>query len=675
MKRLRRIHSLNQAFTLVEMAIVIIILGMTTGLVLKTQKVTKPDACYAKTQAQMVEIKKAIEAFVQKNGRYPAPSFRRNILDQNDQSTFGLEMDYDSKSNKAVDHSTTLVDGVVFGALPFATLGLPIEFDSDCWGNRFTYKVSRNFTSISCQNWLDKAKGMITIHDGNRGTDIVTGGTTKGAVYAVISHGADGVGAVRSSSTSLSMNNLPIDYQWCSASSYTPGHVPLDITNCDLNTVVNVAAFNQGDIPENHFDDVVMWSGNSFSPTLKSSSNIYCWGNRRYGAGGNGCEDYNSSDPIGVTLPENLTSFQKLSVAKDLWAGCGIGNDQKLYCWGQAQLKLTSDPDQGYYGSFTDNNGVYHEPIQTYKSSYYPQKVNFPGNENIIDVSAGSTFCAIDSNFLGWCWGDNLYGSAGINSTNSFVSVPTRISLNETLFSIKSAGGVTCALTKTNKNYCWGRNDFGQLGVGDTVNKKIPTQTVYPSGVSYFKKIASTPTKGGYGEELDIYNYGDINYGHYSCAEGDNDRFYCWGSTFVAYGQSYFSLSGTGFTEITLPSGAAPIKSMDLLPGKVCILGNNNRIYCARFLDYNDATYHSMYVTNGFQEIPQTVLGSTGESVISTTASCALTSSQNVYCFSGPNSALSQPMNKPEKTNGFSEIQAGGSGLYGMSCGTAIPIP
>ena len=43
-----------------------------------------------------------------------------------------------------------------------------------------------------------------------------------------------------------------------------------------------------------------------------------------------------------------------------------------------------------------------------------------------------------------------------------------------------SAGGFlqTCALLKFGGVYCWGNNDFGQLGTGDTILRLNPTSVI-----------------------------------------------------------------------------------------------------------------------------------------------------------------------------------------------------
>lgn len=56
-----------------------------------------------------------------------------------------------------------------------------------------------------------------------------------------------------------------------------------------------------------------------------------------------------------------------------------------------------------------------------------------------------------------------------------------------------SAGGFlqSCALMKFGGVYCWGNNDYGQLGTGDTVSKLVPTQVVGLSTGAPFTSLSN----------------------------------------------------------------------------------------------------------------------------------------------------------------------------------------
>jgi alpha-tubulin suppressor-like RCC1 family protein len=81
-------------------------------------------------------------------------------------------------------------------------------------------------------------------------------------------------------------------------------------------------------------------------------------------------------------------------------------------------------------------------------------------------ISAGyQTTCAIDVNGGVWCWGYNNYGELGLGTASTIPdSIPAQIP-SLTLTAISVGYIATCGSGATGA-YCWGSNDFGQLGDG-----------------------------------------------------------------------------------------------------------------------------------------------------------------------------------------------------------------
>ena len=79
-------------------------------------------------------------------------------------------------------------------------------------------------------------------------------------------------------------------------------------------------------------------------------------------------------------------------------------------------------------------------------------------------VFAGTTTsCAIDLADAAWCWGANQYGQVGIGSTTSIVSHPTRVAGGLRFSKLAPGPGTTCGLTLDGHLYCWGINTSGQI--------------------------------------------------------------------------------------------------------------------------------------------------------------------------------------------------------------------
>jgi len=98
-----------------------------------------------------------------------------------------------------------------------------------------------------------------------------------------------------------------------------------------------------------------------------------------------------------------------------------------------------------------------------------------------VDVGLSHT-CGVTTGSRAFCWGSNDYGQLGDGTTT------------QRLRPVAGAGGLTfrhvsvgtghypftCGVTATNRAYCWGRNNYGQLGDSTTAARRVrPSQ---PSG-------------------------------------------------------------------------------------------------------------------------------------------------------------------------------------------------
>jgi cysteine-rich repeat protein len=87
-------------------------------------------------------------------------------------------------------------------------------------------------------------------------------------------------------------------------------------------------------------------------------------------------------------------------------------------------------------------------------------------------VAGGEHTCALMQDSTVRCWGKNGYGQLGLGHTQSIgddeipsVSVAT-VQLGVAATTIAAGGNVTCALLDGGSVRCWGRNNYGQLGSG-----------------------------------------------------------------------------------------------------------------------------------------------------------------------------------------------------------------
>ena len=108
-------------------------------------------------------------------------------------------------------------------------------------------------------------------------------------------------------------------------------------------------------------------------------------------------------------------------------------------------------------------------------------------------TASGSTFaeltagrdhtCGLTVDGLAYCWGSNEYGQLGDGAGGVGISQLLPVSVaGGHAFSMLAAGtDHTCGLTTSNTILCWGRNDQGQLGDESHADKAEPTPVAGPN--------------------------------------------------------------------------------------------------------------------------------------------------------------------------------------------------
>jgi len=171
--------------------------------------------------------------------------------------------------------------------------------------------------------------------------------------------------------------------------------------------------------------------------------------------------------------------------------------------------------------------------------------------KGVVQVAAGySSTCAIDKQGQAWCWGRNDYGQLGDGTTLDRV-LPTKVvGMEGQAAAIATAGSTTCAVNDAGKLWCWGRNYFGQLANGST-GSSGPNPTPVAVGVPAVSAVATT--------------------GSTVCALGKDGTVWCWGQT-----QNGETGVGTTGADLKQPS---PQKLISLGPAQALAAGSGH--FCA----------------------------------------------------------------------------------------------
>jgi alpha-tubulin suppressor-like RCC1 family protein len=93
-----------------------------------------------------------------------------------------------------------------------------------------------------------------------------------------------------------------------------------------------------------------------------------------------------------------------------------------------------------------------------------------------VAAGANHTFATKTDGTL-WSWGYNTRGALGLNDTANRSS-PVQVGALTTWYQIANGGGsnFTTATKTDGALWSWGRNNYGQLGLGDIVDRSSPVQ-------------------------------------------------------------------------------------------------------------------------------------------------------------------------------------------------------
>ena len=194
-------------------------------------------------------------------------------------------------------------------------------------------------------------------------------------------------------------------------------------------------------------------------------------------------------------------------------------------------------------------------------------------------ATAQGTTCVLDSSGKAYCWGDNSHGQLGdgsFTSSDSPVAVDTSGALaGKTLTRISGDGFLMCALDGAGATYCWGDNQYGQLGNGNEgpiADSNVPV-AVDTSGV-----LA--------GKTLTQISVGDWDV----CALDSAGAVYCWGqNAFGMFSNGTFSGSDVPVPADTVGALAGvTITQIAVGPLHMCALKSSGAAYCVGYNGYGE---------------------------------------------------------------------------------------
>ncbi|CDE14898.1 putative uncharacterized protein [Clostridium sp. CAG:470] len=165
---------------------------------------------------------------------------------------------------------------------------------------------------------------------------------------------------------------------------------------------------------------------------------------------------------------------------------------------------------------------------------YAAVKINVNGTQGKIQpkiVGGYNHFVSLKSDGTVWTWGSNGYGQLGtgntVNSTQPVQLATQTIDDSNRVITTKitdakdiaTGYGHTLILKEDGTVWATGRNDYGQLGNGNTTNQKTLTQVKGPNGEGYLKDIiaitAGNLSSYALTKEGKVYSWGYNYYGSF----------------------------------------------------------------------------------------------------------------------------------------------------------------
>lgn len=232
----------HSGFSLIELAVVLVIVGLLLGSGLAAMTARTEQARRAEQREQFESIRAALHGFAMAHGRLPCADTDYPDGDSADHGT----ANYD-------DTAGACEDGAERGALPWVTLGLGRR---DAWGNVLYYEVTAHPT----------ADPPVVDHADDPGSDPASFGLGDEGHLDVDDSSEDGDPIAEAVPAVVVSFGPQSDQVW--AGTGIPCGSPTGFSedeqeNCDADQTFVDAGYRPANSPAGRFDDQLMWLSNS----------------------------------------------------------------------------------------------------------------------------------------------------------------------------------------------------------------------------------------------------------------------------------------------------------------------------------------------------------------------------------------------------------------------------
>jgi E3 ubiquitin-protein ligase HERC3 len=204
---------------------------------------------------------------------------------------------------------------------------------------------------------------------------------------------------------------------------------------------------------------------------ILTTGEVFCWGNNQYGQLGLG-DTINRGDGVGDRVAASILAFgpgrRIAAIAAGYAHTCALDSAGAATCWGQnraGQLGLENRID--------------------WSEALNPGDLSVHLGGAIAEIALGSFHsCARFATGVVKCWGLATFGQLGLGATDDrgddageMGDVLPAVDLGRSgaarALSLVAGGDHDCAVLDTGDVKCWGLNQHGELGIGDTKNRGV----------------------------------------------------------------------------------------------------------------------------------------------------------------------------------------------------------
>jgi prepilin-type N-terminal cleavage/methylation domain-containing protein len=321
----------NLAFTLLEMSITILILGIILVGAINFQINIKERSKENITADKIEKIEQAIRAYFIQNEKLPCPA---DITSLKTDSSYGNELR--TNGSCIVNNSNFLNNSLIYGGVPTKVLDLNNDYGIDAWNDKIAYIVSKSYSDSKI--YLVGNSGTLKIKN-IAGTKI-----TDEAIYVLISGGKNRNG-VFANGSQLTIDSSLTD----SANVFSTGFSGTFIKDVNTNSFDDLVAFKKK-------NDLIFGNDmETLSCTLKELGDVDSdWTYSSYSS----CDSSGICEQGTNIISENSCANSKISKNPDNSSTSGVSYKPVRSCleygqWGNIIYKCISGCGESNIASIT----------------------------------------------------------------------------------------------------------------------------------------------------------------------------------------------------------------------------------------------------------------------------------------------------------------------------------